>query len=369
MRCVRLAAQGFRNLQAFELSCDAQFVVFCGDNAQGKTNSLEALYWAATLKPLRGRKSSELVQWGAERASVVIDVQHEGLTRRHRVDYAAGTRAIRVDGKTPLELSDYFAGVRAIAFAPSDASIIDGEPSRRRDWVDRATFTRQPAYLDLVRAYLRALGHKAAALKGGADMALLDVYDEQLSSLGARVVERRTALLDALDPHIKEVHRIISGRRETLGLRMRTRGEGVDRAARTEALREAMSHSRELDLRRGFTLVGPHTDELVVTLDGKAVRTFGSRGQVRSLVLSLKLAELLAAQQAGVTPIFLLDDVSSELDRSRTGRLIGVLAELGAQVLVSTTSPGHIEGLPEHDTLVVSVEAGNLEPLPPTSPS
>ncbi|MCO4748357.1 MAG: DNA replication and repair protein RecF, partial [Proteobacteria bacterium] len=339
MRAIRLATEGFRNLEPFELHTDAQFVVFHGDNAQGKTNALEAVYWAATLKPLRGKRVGELVGWEAETARVALDVVHEGLTRRYRVDYAGGQRQIRVDGKPPSELSDYFAGVRAIAFAPSDAAIVDGEPARRRAWVDRATFTRQPAYLALVRAYRRALGHKAAALKGQGDSTLLDVYDEQLSSLGARVTERRTSLLDALTPHVREVHRTIAGGERELGLRLRTKAVGDDLSARTAALREAMAASRELDLRRGFTLVGPHTDELVLTLDGKALRTFGSRGQVRSLVISLKLAELLAAKEAGVTPLFLLDDVSSELDRARTGRLVAVLAELGAQVWVSTTAP------------------------------
>ncbi|TNE84981.1 MAG: DNA replication and repair protein RecF [Deltaproteobacteria bacterium] len=360
MRAVRLATEGFRNLEPFELATDAQFVVFHGDNAQGKTNALEAVYWAATLKPLRGKKLKELVGWEASSAHVALDVVHEGLLRRYRVDYE-GERQIRVDGKTPRELSDYFTGVRAIAFAPSDAAIVDGEPSIRRAWVDRATFTRQPAYLGLVRAYRRALGHKAAALKGPTDPALLDVYDLQLAELGAKVAERRAVLLDDLGPHVREVHRTIAGRKEELGLRMRTKALGDSHEVRKNALLEAMSESRELDQRRGFTLVGPHTDELVISLDGKALRTFGSRGQVRSLVLSLKLAELLAAKAAGVTPLFLLDDVSSELDRARTARLVQVLAELGAQVWASTTAPEHIEGLPVGDTVAVRVEKGRLD--------
>jgi DNA replication and repair protein RecF len=361
MRAVRLATQGFRNLEAFDLDTNAQFVVFHGDNAQGKTNALEAVYWAATLKPLRGKRLKELVAWGTKGAHVALDVRHEGLLRRYRVDYA-GERQIRVDGKTPRDLSDYFSGVRAIAFAPSDGAIVEGEPSIRRAWVDRATFTRQPAYLGLVRAYRRALGHKAAALKGPVDASLLDVYDLQLAELGAKVAARRAALLEDLGPHVQEVHKTIAGRTESLGLRMRTRALGESHAQRHQALLEAMRESRALDLRRGFTLIGPHTDELVITLDGKPLRTFGSRGQVRSLVLSLKLAELLAARDAGVTPLFLLDDVSSELDRARTGRLVAVLADLGAQVWVSTTAPEHIEGLPPDDTRVVRVSEGTLSP-------
>lgn len=360
MRCVRLATTGFRNLQPFELNTDAQFVVFHGENAQGKTNALEALYWAATLKPLRAKRASELVAWGASSSHVAADVLHEGLLRKYRVDYASGERKVRVDGKAPTELADYFTGVRAIAFAPSDAAIVDGEPAKRRAWVDRATFTRQPAYLALARAYRRALGHKAAALKGPVDRTLLDVYDEQLASLGARVAERRAGLLEALEPHVREVHRHIAGGDDELGLRMRTKAEGQDLAERIESLRAAMTASRDLDMRRGFTMIGPHTDELLITLNGKALRTFGSRGQVRSLVLSLKLSELLAARDRGVTPMFLLDDVSSELDRSRTARLVEVLADLKAQVFASTTAPEHIEGLPADGTLTVRVSAGEL---------
>lgn len=362
MRLRRLVAEGFRNLEPLELELDAQFVVLHGPNAQGKTNALEAVHLVATLKPLRGRKVRELVRFGARSAAVAADVEHRGLVSRHRVDLGGEGRVASLDGKRVTDLQEYFAGVRAIAFVPQDGEIVTGEPGRRRNWLDRAVFTASPAHLDRVRAVKRVLEQKAALLRSDRpDRALLEVLDAQLARVGAELVERREALLRELGPHVRELHGTIAGGSGEVDLELQThaRGEGV--AERAAALAERLASVRDRELERRTTLAGPQLDDVRITLDDRSARDFASRGQVRSLVLALKLAEMVAARARGEVPLFLIDDASTELDRDRTGRLIRLLGALDAQVLATTTDPGPlIDALPPGTTRTVRVSAGVL---------
>lgn len=362
MRLRRLVAEGFRNLEPLELELDAQFVVFHGPNAQGKTNALEAIHLLATLKPLRGRKVRELVRWGSRAAAVAADVEHGGVTGRHRVDLAAEGRTASLDGKKVSDLQEYFAGIRAIAFVPSDGEIVTGEPGRRRNWLDRAVFTASPAHLDRVRAVRRVLDQKAALLRSDRpDRALLEVLDAQLARVGAELVERREALLRELEPHVRELHGTIAGGHGEVTLELQTHARGATLAERIEALAERLAAVRDREIERRTTLAGPQQDDVRITLDDRSARDFASRGQVRSLVLSLKLAEMVAARARGEVPMFLIDDASTELDRGRTGRLIRLLGELDAQVLATTTDPGPlVDALPAGTTRTVRVASGVL---------
>ncbi len=362
MRLERLAATRFRNLHDFELHTDAQFVVLHGDNAQGKTNTLEAIWLVATLRGLRVRKHRDLVRWGDADSVVAADVKHDGIVRSFRVEVGGGQRKALLDGKAPSDLSDYFAGVRAIAFTPDDAGIVAAEPGRRRAWLDRAAFTRAPAHLEVVRSVARVLAQKSALLRQDrVDRYVLDALDQTLVHEGARLAHRRGQILGELSPHIEQLHQGIAGG-GTIRLTHRTHADGDSLEAREQALAERLASVRDRELQRGTTLAGPQHDDLDIRIEDRSARTYGSRGQVRSLVLAMKLAELVAARERGQTPMFLLDDLSSELDRSRTGHLVQVLAELGTQVFVTTTAPDHIEGLPEGETLSVRVQGGTLTP-------
>lgn len=363
MRLTRLVLHQFRNLQETDLQTDARFVVLHGANAQGKTNALEAVYLISTLKALRSRRRKELIGWEQDTARVGAWVAAGGITRRYRVDLTARQRQIELDGKGVSDLVDWFTGVRCIAFTPQDERIVSAEPSFRRDWLDRAAFTAAPVHLNTVRTYRRILAQKSAVLRQDhPDPVLLDTIDAQLAVAGAELVQRRMDLLDALEPHARALHGSLAGSEGSLGFQVRTQAVGDSRGTRAAALADSLAEARPREVQRRMTLVGPQTDELVLLLDGKRARTYGSRGQVRSIVLALKLAELVVAQQRDELPLFLLDDLSSELDRTRTQHLVGILADLGAQVWVTTTDPDHIEGLPSDETLRVSVDGGRLTP-------
>ncbi|HHO50521.1 MAG TPA: DNA replication and repair protein RecF [Deltaproteobacteria bacterium] len=364
MRLRRIVAEGFRNLGPLDLTIPARFIVLHGPNAQGKTNSLEAVHLIATLKPLRGRRTRELIAWGGQAARVSAWIEHEGIERQYRVELTREGRTAKLDGKRVSDLQEYFSGVRAIAFTPEDGRIVSGEPSRRRNWLDRATFTASPAHLDRVRTYRQCLAQKAAALRSGSvDTALLDVLDDQLSALGAELVTRRVWMLSELEPHMLSLHSDIAGGEGVLSLSYSTRARGETVEERRRSLRERLREVRPRELERRTTLAGPQIDNVRISLDDRPARDFASRGQIRSLVLALKLAEMVAARARGEVPLFLIDDASSELDAARTARLVGLLSDLGAQVFATTTDPGPLTAaLPREDTLLVSLDGGVLSP-------
>jgi len=361
MRLRRLVAQGFRNLEPLDLDTSAQFVVFHGPNAQGKTNVLGAIWLLATLKPLRGNRRSELIRWGSKDASVAGWVSSEGLERHYRIDLNPSGRTVILDSKRVSDLKEYFAGIRAICFKPQDGRIVSDEPAKRRQWLDRASFTARPAHLGIVKTYRRCLQQKSAALRAQKpDRAVLDALDIRLAMAGAEVAHRRQGMLAELAPHASDVYAAIADSGAKVKLSYKTAAVGDTVEERTAALLKRFGEVRSEELRRSMTLAGPQKDDVKVALGGHSARAFASRGQVRSTVLALKLAEMVAARERGEVPLFLLDDVSSELDRKRTSHLVGALRDLRAQVFATTTDPDHLESLPKEDAEFVAVDGGSL---------
>jgi DNA replication and repair protein RecF len=362
VRLLRLHAARFRNLEPFDLDVSSRFVVLHGDNAQGKTNTLEAVYLLATLKPLRGRSTRDLVRWGESEAYVAARVVDDVGESELRIDIEPSRRRALVDGQPSRSVVEYFDRIRAVAFTPSDLEIVAGEPARRRAWLDRAAFTATPGHLDAVQRVRRCLSQKSAALREGRpNGSVLDALDEELAVASARLVARRVALLAELRPHVTAVYPSVAGSAGRISLVYRTAATGEAVADRAEALRRALADARGEELRRRQTLCGPQRDDVLIKLDGQGLRTWGSRGQIRTMVLAMKLAELLAAHARGTVPPFLLDDVGSELDPDRTARLVDVLIEVDAQVFATTTHPRHLAALPAAETRLVRVHGGQLE--------
>ena len=360
MRVEHLTVEGFRNLSGVDLPLGRRFVVVSGDNAQGKTNLVGAIYLLATLKPLRGHRTRDLIGWEADRAVVSAGVSHDDFVRQYRIELEGSKRTLTLDSSAVRDLEPYFRGIRAVSFTPSDAQIVTSEPKIRRAWLDRAAFTARPSHLYIVRRYARLLEQKSAALRTHSSSAVLDVFDEQLAVAGADLITRRLDILDELAGPVAQVHDRVAGQPEQLVMRYRTRVQGDDTAARADSMRQLLGDSRADEVRRQRTLVGPHLDDVRMELDAHAARSFGSQGQVRSIVLALKLGELLAAHERGDQPLFLFDDVSSELDASRTGRLVELLSEVDAQVFATTTDPSQLRAFPAADTCQLRVSGGSV---------
>lgn len=370
MRLLALHVQDFRNLAQVSLTPSAHATIAVGQNGQGKTNLLEALYFLSTLKPLRAGRLSELVRWGTDGARVSGRFLLKGAEREIAVEVGGGTRQAFVDGKKAPSLEEYFGGVSVVAFTPDDLEVVKGGPDSRRGFLDRAVFNRFPAYLRESREYARALKNRNRLLRegGAVDPVYMEAYDETLAKAGARIYSRRRALMAELAPRAQATFASIGRTVDpaTYGYHPAHLGgdfAGADEAALALALREALSARMRRDLDRGFTSVGPHADDVTVTLGGRSARAYASQGQQRALVLGWKIAEIENLQTCmGFLPLLMLDDVSSELDPERNAYLMDYLSRSGAQVFLSTTDGSLVRGAAAEDSLWLSVATGQVSP-------
>jgi DNA replication and repair protein RecF len=367
MRLLRLSIQDFRNLAAVDLAPSPRATILLGENGQGKTNLLEAIYLLTTLKPLRAARLQELVRFGEERAQVAGDFEGPGGVRRAAVQVQATGRAAFLDGKPQERLDAYFEGLAAVCFAPDDLLLVKAGPEGRRRFLDRAAFNRWPAVLGEVREFVRALRARNAALRNGPPEVEAS-FREPLVRAGARLVVRRLALVAELAPRLAAAFREISGPQAPAAVisyrpaaGVVAQGSEADVAARlATALAERLPRDRE----RGYTSVGPHVDDLALALDGRGARLYGSQGQQRALVLGLKIAEIENLRAAlGRPPLLLLDDVSSELDPAKNRYLLAYLAALPAQVFLTTTDRRLLEPAAGPETAFFRVEDGGVKPL------
>jgi len=244
--------------------------------------------------------------------------------------------------------------IKAVSFVPSDLRLVDGPPEGRRNFLDRAIFTLHPEYLNEVRTYRAALSQKNALLRDARrrgrrpDLELLQTWEESLIAAGARLIQRRTDFLKLFAPVFREVHEGITGAAKGhAAFRYRgcigpeTLAEGFDAIA--GGLRTKMRLAAAVEASRGFCTVGPHRDDWELHVGGEALRRFGSQGQVRSAALALRLSQMVLAQRgSGSCPLFLLDDVSSELDSSRNRHLMDLVQSLPTQVFITTTDRSNL---------------------------
>jgi DNA replication and repair protein RecF len=382
VRVLELRAQSWRNLEPLRFSPGERVTVLYGDNGQGKTNVLEAIYYLATLRSFRTSRAEDLVRAApgevpAARAQLAARVLHQGLERKVELDLTRSgesvARSLKVDGKTARGAAAIFGAVSVVLFVPEDLLLPRAAPAARRRFLDLAVFNVERGYYREAAAFQRVVKSRNTLLKQGrADPVLLDAYDDELARTGARVVARRRALVAELAPRVSELFRALHADLP-VDLRYRS-GPAVD-AARDEAaiaaaLLAGLRAARPLDERRRFTTFGPHTDDVELSLDGRLAREHASQGQLRSLVLALKLAELTNVEaRLGDAPVLLLDDVPSELDPTRRRFLFERVAALACQTLISVADPGVVPPLPGSVSFRVARGAVETSPEPRREPS
>jgi DNA replication and repair protein RecF len=352
----RLALTGFRNLHEQALEPGEHATVFFGDNGQGKTNLLEACYFLTTFRSFRAGKLDEIAAWGRERASASAsaDLVAGGLSRRLEVHLEAGRKTILLDGKPTRRDAAVLANVAAVLFVPEDLLLPKAAPAARRRFLDRAVFSTDRTFARHATLYDRALRARNVLLRQGSlNPTLIDSYDEELARSGAVIVMRRNELVAALAPRVTALFSAMGAETEAT-IRYRRRPAAHARASDAGAdsdtaagMLAGLRGERQTDLRRGFTGFGPHTDDLEFDLGGHPAAEHGSQGQLRSLVLALKLAELTHLDHTkGEPPLLLLDDVASELDQRRRRMLFETIAGLTAQTIITVTDPELLPALP-----------------------
>jgi DNA replication and repair protein RecF len=358
----KLYINSFRNLAQTDLSFDDGFNIFFGNNAQGKTNLLEAIYLLGTMKSFRQSRNSELIQWGASYGVLQGWVERDGVTREIALLLEKQGKRVKVDRKSVAKLSDFFGSLNVVAFSPDEMAMAKGMPDGRRRYLDRAIFSGDADYLRLHHDYYRLLKNRNALLKSG-DTGDLDVWSDQLAEAGARLITKRIAFLEEIGPLLQRFYDAIAGGGEEAGLKYLPHLPDGDWsiAGISFLLREAMTRSAAEEQRRGITMVGPHRDDVEFLLGGKPLKSHASQGQQRSFVLALKMAEISHLENTfGTPPILLLDDITSELDRERNRNLMEFLAEKRMQVFITTTTLQNImlHGVEQHRTF--RIEAGRV---------
>lgn len=347
MRVDRLVLHDFRNIRDASIEPHPRFNVIHGDNAQGKTNLLEAVYLLGTLRSFKSATNPELIRWGSDEAAVRGVVVRREVTRDIRINIRAQGRAVSVDGKRPRRLQDALGTLTVVLFAPEDLEVSKGSPAARRAFLDRAVFNVFPAYWDELRAFETALKSRNALLRDlvGPPGDVLEVFDAQVAATGARVTDKRLRFLAGYTEHFTSVHgRLACGKHAAqLCYESDWRGSAAGVEDLEATLLARLGQDKRRDAARGSTSSGPHRDDLGIVLDGVTARSHASQGQHRTLVLALKIGEILHLEEVlGYSPVLLLDDVSSELDRHRNTELMSFLDGSGVQVFVSTTDLAHI---------------------------
>lgn len=353
-RVISIQASGFRNLGALRFEPGPHFNVIYGDNGSGKSNLLEAIYYLGSLKSFRGARTEDLISLGEQQAWIEGRIDNPDLPHTLRLELGRSERRrMLLDAKRPPSTSVWLRTVQMVLFHPGDLVLAAGSPDKRRAYLDRMLEQIDPIYSSTLASYEKALRSRNRLLKNErVDERSVRAYDAILSKAGAVIGQARARLVQDLGP------RVVHAFSEVFGAETELRVDYVPRVEPTEtAIIQALARAFQKDKARGFTADGPHGDDLGLQIHEVGARHHASQGQHRTIVLALKTAELdLLSERTGRVPVLLLDDVSSELDRTRNRRFFEVLRRAGGQVFLTTTHPEFI--LLDKDRVDFSVSAG-----------
>lgn len=325
----------YRNLAGTDIAWNKHFNVIYGQNAQGKTNLLEAIYLLSHLKSFRGARGQELINHDAETAWVGAVVRKGGVRHDLEIGLQKHGRNPRVDGKTVQRLSHFLGYLRTVIFTPEELSSIKGFPSGRRALLDRAVLQTEPAYLDRVQEFDRVLRQRNQLLKMQAGQNELAPWTEALIRTGSRIRHERQLYLQRFKPLLCRVYREITGGKETVDINYSIENKSLQELS--DHLAGACERLAFREKKMGVTLAGPHRDDLDFLVDERSLRTFGSQGQQRSFLLAFKAAQVMdLEQQLKEPPVLLLDDLASELDNRRQEGFFDFLHNRRGQVFLTS---------------------------------
>lgn len=324
----------FRNYEKLELKFDGGTNLFYGDNAQGKTNILEAVYLCGTTRSHKGSKDREIIHFGDDESHICMNIKRGDIPYRIDMHLKKNkTKGIAINGVPVRKASELIGIVNFVFFSPEDLNIIKNGPSERRRFLDMEMCQLDKIYLYHLSNYNKVLVQRNKLLKDFSfypeSAAMLDILDEQLVQYGSVLIKMRNQFIKNLNEILKEIHRSLSGRKETLVMEYEN-NTGI------EEFGQVLFKNREKDIRTRVTNTGPHRDDLCFMISGIDIRKYGSQGQQRTAALSLKLAEIeIVKQNVKDTPVLLLDDVLSELDSSRQRYLLESIHDI--QTMITCT--------------------------------
>lgn len=372
-----LHLRSFRNYRDRGIAFEAPKAILVGNNAQGKSNLLEAVELLATLKSRRTNRDRDLVWEGAAAGQILATLERTYGTAELAITLrGSGRRTLAVNGEPVRRHLDFLGLLNAVEFSSLDLELVRGAPEVRRNWLDALLLQLEPLYAYILHQYCQVLRQRNALLKTlrpldpqslSATASQLQLWDRQLAEAGSRVARRRARVLARLAPLARAWHASISGQAEVLAVDYlpNVSWEGDDPARVQQAFLQRLEGRRLAERQLGTTVVGPHRDDVQFSLNGTPAKSYGSQGQQRTLVLALKLAELkLIEEVVGEPPLLLLDDVLAELDSQRQNQLLEAIQDR-FQTLITTTHLNAFDDGWLKSSQIFTVEAGNLFPFNP----
>ena len=353
-----LKLKNYRNYELLDMTFDSKTNILYGDNAQGKTNILEALYLSGTTKSHRGTKDRDLIQFGREESHLETIVEKKGMEFQIDMHLKKNSPKGIAINKIPIrKASELFGIVHFVFFSPEDLNIIKDGPAGRRRFIDLELSQIDKVYLSNLSNYNRIINQRNSLLKELYRqehlMDTLDIWDMQLAQYGEKVMEGRQKFIQQVNQIISDIHYKLTGGRERITL-------SYESSIGNLSLEQALKKNRERDIRMKSTSVGPHRDDLCFLSGDLDIRKFGSQGQQRTAALSLKLSEIeLVKEVIRDTPILLLDDVLSELDKHRQNYLLDSIHDI--QTVITCTGLDEFVNHRFSINKIFRVESGNVK--------
>ena len=333
--------KNFRNYDQEEINLEKNINIFYGKNAQGKTNIIEAIFLCSLGKSFRAKKDNEMIKLNEENA--IVEIEYEKSDRDGKIKIEIGNKKnIYLNGIKIKKLSELLGNLNIVIFTPDDINILKGGPQNRRRFLDIMISQLRPNYMHILNLYLKTIEQRNKYLRQikeeHKDENLLEIWDEKLAEYAVKIYEYRKEFIEKIIKKLDIIHKNITNGEEQIEL------EYVTECDSKEKYLKLLKERRKLDIIKGFTTKGIHRDDFVIYINKKEIKIFGSQGQNRTAMLSLKLAELqVIYDEIGEYPILLLDDFMSELDRTRRKNFLENIE--GTQVIITGTEKLDIENL------------------------
>ena len=337
----QIKLKDFRNYDNLDLKLDSGINIFYGNNAQGKTNIIEAIFMSAIGKSFRTNKDSELIQFGKN--SALIDINYENSDREGKINIEiSDKKRVKINDIPLKKLSEILGKIYVVLFTPDDINILKGSPSNRRNFLNIMISQLRPLYMFALSEYTNAMNQRNSYLKQiklenrAEDM--LDIWDVKLAELGMKIYSYRKEFIEKISEKIQNVHSKITNNNEKIEIAYNF--ECKNKQEYIENLRK----NRKIDIIKGITSYGVHRDDFYININNNLISAYGSQGQHRTAILSLKISELqIIYDEVGEYPILLLDDFMSELDNERR---INLLENINNnQVIITCTDKNFFKGI------------------------
>ena len=340
----RLQMLNYRNYNVLDISLGPHVNVFMGDNAQGKTNILEGIYYCAFARSHRTSKDRELINWNSDNALLSVTVGRERLDKRIDISILKdGKKAIQINKIKIKKIGELFGNFNVVMFSPEDLKIIKDSPGVRRKFIDMELCQLNPKYYYNLVQYNKVLNERNSILRNrNINKDILDVYDMQLVEFGYNIIMDRLEYIEKLNKYSTKIHSDITSGKERIEFKYVSTIKDLENIR--ESFYSLLEKNRVRDCERGITSVGPHRDDFTVLINDIDTKSYGSQGQQRTAVLTIKFSSLkIIKELRGEHPVLLLDDVLSELDFSRKRYILSTIGDI--QTIITCTG---IEDLYEY---------------------